>query len=155
QLAVLWSGLQPTASRAELHSAPLLFDYARAAGIDNAYWTGHHPMFANSRLWVQDLPTSHQATATEIDPLADLDLGADDELVTGRVEKEIVELKEPFFAVVQYCNTHVPYRVDPAQSPFQPSEETKDAAKNESFRNYYKNAVFLQDKSIGALLRFL
>src|SRR5262249_36712055 len=28
QLAVLWSGLQPTASREALHTAPLLFDYA-------------------------------------------------------------------------------------------------------------------------------
>ncbi|MBK8256367.1 MAG: sulfatase-like hydrolase/transferase [Polyangiaceae bacterium] len=155
QLAVLWSGLEPSASRQELHAAPLLFDYAHAAGIDTAYWTSHHMMFANSRLWVQDLPTSHRIGATDLDPLADIDLGANDAFLTERVEKEIGELKEPFFAVIHFGNTHVPYMVDPAQSPFQPSEDSKDEAKNEAYKNYYKNAVYLQDKSIGRMLRFL
>ncbi len=155
QLAVLWSGLEPTASREALHSAPLLFDFAHAAGIDNAYWTSHHMMFANSRLWVQDLPTSHRVGATDLDPLADIDLGANDKLVMERAKTEMAELKEPFFAVVHFGNTHVPYMVDPANSPFQPSEETKDEGKTESYKNYYKNAVYLQDKSIGAMLRYL
>lgn len=155
QLAVLWSGLEPTSSREALHAAPLLFDFAHAAGIDNAYWTSHHMMFANSRLWVQDLPTSHRVGATDLDPLADIDLGANDRLVMERAKSEMAELKEPFFAVVHFGNTHVPYLVDPAHSPFQPSEETKDEGKNESYRNYYKNAVFLQDKSIGEMLRYI
>jgi len=155
QLAVLWSGLEPTASREALHSAPVLFDYAHAAGIDSAYWTSHHMMFANSRLWVQDLPTSHRVGATDLDPVADIDLGANDRYLTERAKKEIVELKEPFFAIVHYGNTHVPYMVDPEHSPFQPSEESKDPGKNEAYRNYYKNAVFLQDKSIGEMLRFI
>ena len=155
QLAVLWSGLQPVASREELHAAPLLFDFAHAAGIDNAYWTSHHMMFANSRLWVQDLPTSHRVGATDLDPLADIDLGANDRYLTERAKREIGELEEPFFAVIHYGNTHVPYMVDPAQSPFQPSEDTKDESKNEVYRNYYKNAVFLQDKAIGEMLRHI
>ncbi len=75
ELAVLWSGLQPIATREALHTAPLVFDYAHAAGFDSAYWTSHHMMFANSRLYVQDLPVSHQCGATELDPLADIDLG--------------------------------------------------------------------------------
>lgn len=155
QLAVLWSGLQPSAGRKELHAAPLLFDFAHAGGIDNAYWTSHHMMFANSRLWVQDLPTSHRVGATDLDPVADIDLGANDAFLAERVKKEIGELKEPFFAVIHFGNTHVPYLVDPARSPFQPSEDTKDEAKNEVYRNYYKNAVYLQDKAIGDVLRFL
>lgn len=155
QLAVLWSGLLPTASREELHSAPLLFDYAHAAGIDDAYWTSHHMMFANSRLWVQDLPTSHKVGATDLDPVADIDLGADDRYLTERAKHDLAEMKEPFFAVIHFGNTHVPYKVDPADSPFQPSEDTKDEAKNETYRNYYKNAVHLQDKAIGEMLRFL
>jgi glucan phosphoethanolaminetransferase (alkaline phosphatase superfamily) len=155
QLAVLWSGLEPTSSREALHSAPLLFDFAHAAGIDDAYWTSHHMMFANSRLWVQDLPTSHRVGATDLDPLADIDLGANDKYVTERVKKDILEMKEPFFAVIHFGNTHVPYMVDRSRSPFQPSEESKDEGKNEAYRNYYKNAVYLQDKSIGEMLRFL
>jgi glucan phosphoethanolaminetransferase (alkaline phosphatase superfamily) len=155
QLAVLWSGLQPVASREELHAAPVLFDFAHAAGMDSAYWTSHHMMFANSRLWVQDLPTSHRVGATDLDPHADIDLGANDKYLTDRAKAEIGELKEPFFAVIHYGNTHVPYMVDPAGSPFQPSEDTKDESKNEVYRNYYKNAVHLQDKAIGEMLRYL
>ena len=108
QLAVLWSGLQPTATREALHTAPLLFDYAHAAGVDDAYWTSHHMMFANSRLYVQDLPTSHQCGATDLDPLADIDLGGPDELLTARVEAELPTMREPFFGVVHYGNTHAP-----------------------------------------------
>jgi glucan phosphoethanolaminetransferase (alkaline phosphatase superfamily) len=155
ELSVLWSGLEPVSSREALHTAPLLFDYARAAGIDNAYWTSHHMLFANSRLYVQDLPTSKQCGATDLDPAADIDLGGKDELLTARVKREIVTLKEPFFSVVHYGNTHVPYRVDPDDSPFQPSFVTKSPAENEAYRNYYKNAVYLQDKTIGDFIRFV
>jgi hypothetical protein len=155
QLAVLWSGLEPTASREALHTAPLLYDYAHAGGLDDAYWTSHHMMFANSRLFVQGLPTQHQCGATDLDPLADIDLGGRDELLTARVEAEMPTLREPFFGVVHYGNTHTPYRVDPAASPFQPSFVSKDPADNEAYRNYYRNAVFLQDRTIGEMIRFI
>lgn len=155
QLAVLWSGLQPTAPREALHAAPLLFDYAHAAGMDSAYWTSHHMMFANSRLFVQDLPTVHQCGATDLDPLADIDLGGRDELLTARVEAELPTLREPFFGVVHYGNTHTPYRVDPAVSPFQPSIVSKDPADNEGYQNFYRNAVFLQDRTVGEMIRFI
>jgi glucan phosphoethanolaminetransferase (alkaline phosphatase superfamily) len=155
ELAVLWSGLQPTASREALHTAPLVFDYAKAAGIVSAYWTSHHMMFANSRLYVQDLPTAHQCGATDLDPLADIDLGARDELVTERVKRDLPAMKEPFLGVVHYGNTHVPYLVDKDDAPFQPSKESKGEGDNEAYRNFYKNAVHRQDKTVGELIRWI
>lgn len=153
QLAVLWSGLEPTAGREALHAAPLLFDYAHAAGLDTAYWSSHHMMFANSRLFVQDLPTTFQCGATHLDPLADIDLGADDRLLTARIERELGRLKEPFFAVAHYGNTHVPYLVDAADAPFQPASPSKAQEDNEAYRNQYKNAVHRQDKTVAELIR--
>lgn len=155
QLAVMWSGLMPTESREDLHAAPLLFDFAHAAGYQTAYWTSHHMMFANSRLWVQDLPTRFQCGATDLDPLADIDLGARDDLLTKRIQEELPQLERPFFAVAHFGNTHVPYLVDPDDAPFQPALASKAEADNEAYRNTYKNAVYLQDKAIGALLRFV
>lgn len=152
QLAVLWSGLPPNAGRDPLHTAPLLFDYANAAGWDTAYWSSHHMMFANSRLYVQDLPTSHQCGATHLDPLADIDLGADDRLLTKRIQEELSELREPFFAVAHYGNTHVPYLVDEDDAPFQPALASKSQDDNEAYKNYYKNAVHRQDKTIAELI---
>lgn len=153
QLAVLWSGLEPIETRERLHSVPLLFDFAHAAGFGNAYWTSHHMMFANSRLWVQDLPTDFQCGGSDVEPDADLDLGGDDGLLVDRVLQEIPQLKEPYFATVHVGNTHVPYKVDPEHSPFQPSESSKDPDNNTAYHNFYRNAVFLQDKHLGRFLR--
>ncbi|MBI4699933.1 MAG: sulfatase-like hydrolase/transferase [Deltaproteobacteria bacterium] len=155
ELAVLWSGLQPTAGRQALHTAPLLFDYAHAGGLESAYWSSHHMMFANSRLYVQDLPTRFQCGASQLDPRADVDLGADDLLLTARIKREIGQLREPFFAVAHYGNTHVPYLIDPADAPFVPYRESKAPGDNEAYRNYFANAVYRQDKTVADLLRFV
>lgn len=153
QLAVLWSGLEPNEPRERLHGVPLLFDYAHAAGWGNAYWTSHHMLFANSGLWVQDLPTDFQCGGSDVEPEADLDLGGDDGLLVDRALAELPKLKEPFFATVHVGNTHVPYKVDPADSPFQPADSSKAPEDNEAYFNLYKNAVFLQDKHLGRFLR--
>jgi glucan phosphoethanolaminetransferase (alkaline phosphatase superfamily) len=155
ELSVLWSGLLPTEKRGALHTAPLLYDYAHAAGFDTAYLSSHHMLFANSRLYVQDLPTSHQAGATDLDPLADIDTGARDDLLTARAKHDLGEMKEPFLAVVHYGNTHLPYRVDKDDAPFQPSLESKAEADNAAYKNYYLNAVHLQDKTIADLIRWV
>jgi arylsulfatase A-like enzyme len=152
QMAVLWSGLPPTAGREPLHRAPLLFEYAHAAGYETAYWSSHHMLFANSRLYVQDLPTRFQCGATHLDPLADVDVGADDRLLSSRVIEELPQLREPFFAVVHYANTHVPYLVDEDDAPFSPHRKSKAESDNELYKNHYKNAVYRQDRAVGELL---
>jgi len=149
----LWSGVRPTESRETLHSVPLLWEYAHAAGYDTAYWTSQNLMFGNARLFVQDLPLSHRAVATNLDPQADLDTGCEDALVTDRAIAEWGELKEPFVAVVHYSNIHWPYVYDESLTPFQPADLDKSAEKNESFKNYYKNVVHLSDRAVSRLIR--
>jgi glucan phosphoethanolaminetransferase (alkaline phosphatase superfamily) len=155
ELAVLWSGLEPNAGREPLHAAPVLFDYARAASLGTAYWTSHHMMFANSRHWVQDLPLDHHCHATTLDPLADIDNGANDALLAERILEELPQLKEPFFAVAHFGNTHVPYKIDPADAPFQPALASKAEADNAAYKNYYANAVYLQDRAIARVVEGL
>ena len=155
QLAVLWSGLEPTSGRDALHDSPLLFEYAHAAGYDVAYWTSHHMMFANSRLFVQGLPLSFHCHATTLDPLADMDLGARDALLSERIKKEIGKLREPFFAVAHFGNTHMPYLVDDNDAPFQPSTASRAEKDTAAHFNYYKNAVYLQDRAVGDLIDFV
>lgn len=148
----IWSGVRPHESRELLHSVPLLWDYAHAAGWDTAYWTSQNLMFGNARLYVQDIPVSHRCVATELDPEADLDTGAPDAMVVDRVIEEWGELKEPFFAVVHFSAVHFPYIYDEHHAPFQPSEMDKSAEKNEAFFNYYKNVVYLSDMAVGRLI---
>lgn len=148
----LWSGVSPTSKRELLHSTPLMWEYAHAAGYDTAYWTSQNLMFGNARLYVQDLPVSHGCVGTSLDPQADLDTGAHDRLLTDRVLEEWSELREPFFAVVHYSNNHYPYVYDERDAPFQPAKLDKSAAQNEAFKNYYRNVVYLSDKAVGRLL---
>ncbi|HEX6276934.1 MAG TPA: sulfatase-like hydrolase/transferase [Polyangiaceae bacterium] len=155
-LAVLWSGLYPTDSRDDLHTFPLLFDYARAAGYDTAFWTSQNMMFGNVRLWVKNLGVGKFVSATELDPTADLDLGAPEHLLAEHVNAQIGTLREPFFAVVQLSNVHYPYYVDPTgPQPFQPSTTSKAPDENTAFLNYYQNAVYQQDQHVARMLQHL
>jgi glucan phosphoethanolaminetransferase (alkaline phosphatase superfamily) len=148
----LWSGIAANEGYETLMSAPLLWDFADAAGYHGAYWTSQHVMFGSMRLYVQDVPTVRFTVATQLDKKADFDAGANDALLTDRVIADWEALPEPFFAVVHYSNVHFPYVYDPEHAPFQPSEFTKAADKNEHFFNYYKNVTYLSDRAVGRLL---
>jgi glucan phosphoethanolaminetransferase (alkaline phosphatase superfamily) len=149
---VLLSGLPPTESREAIHTAPLLFDYAHAAGFDTAYWTSQHLMFAHSEAFVRDLPVSHRCGGADLDPKADIDMGADDTLLTARVKKELPLLREPWFVMVHYSSTHFPYRIEPGDEPFQPASDSKSPSDNAELFNYYRNAVHAQDRTIADLI---
>jgi glucan phosphoethanolaminetransferase (alkaline phosphatase superfamily) len=155
-LAVLWSGVGPHESRDVLHTWPLIFDYARASGYDTAFWTSQNMMFGNARLWVKNLGVSKFISATELDPAADLDMGAPEHLLAEHVKAQIGTLTEPFLAVVQLSNVHYPYLLDPdGPQPFQPATTSKAPDVNGSFFNHYKNAVHQQDRHVAEMLRHL
>ncbi len=153
-LAVTWAGLLPTEDRDTLHTWPLIFDYARAAGWDTAFYTSQNMLFGNSRLWVKNLGVSQFVSATELDPTADLDLGAPERLLADYVTEHIDQLKEPYLAVVQLSNVHYPYLVDPElPQPFQPATTSKAPERNAHFFNQYLNSVHQQDLHLSRIVR--
>ncbi|HWP04329.1 MAG TPA: sulfatase-like hydrolase/transferase [Polyangiaceae bacterium] len=155
-LSVLWSGLHSTESRERMHTWPLIFDYAKAAGYDTAYWTSQNMLFGNVRLWVKNLGVRKFVSATDLDPTSDLDMGAPERYLAERVNAEIDELREPFMAVIQTSNVHYPYYIDPnGPQPFQPSTTSKAPDENTAFLNYYQNSVFQQDQHVAKMLRHL
>ena len=155
-LAVLWSGVRPIESRDTLHEWPLIFDYANALGYDTAYWTSQNMMFGNVRLWVKNLGVNHRITATELDPTADLDMGAPEKYLAEHVSQNIGSLKEPFMAVVQLSNVHYPYYLDPSlPTPFQPWSTSKAPQDNQAFKNFYQNSVYQQDAHIAKMIAAL
>jgi glucan phosphoethanolaminetransferase (alkaline phosphatase superfamily) len=154
-LAVLWSGLAPTESRAALHSAPLLWEYAHAAGLDTAYWTSQNLLFGNSGEWVRGLPLTKQVSATQLDPNAELDVGADDGKLVDRALAEMGDLREPFVGVVHLANTHFPYAIDEDDAPFQPESESTGPGYEREILNRYRDAIWRQDRIIARFLRAL
>ncbi len=151
-LSNILSGLLPTEPRELLHSVPLMWDYAAAAGWDTAYWTSQNLMFGNARLYMQDIPARHFAIGPHLDSMADLDAGAYDRLLTDRVIRDWDKLEEPFFAVVHYSNVHFPYVYEAEHAPFQPANFSTNPEHNTPFFNYYKNVVYLSDMAVGRLL---
>lgn len=155
-LAVLWTGVGPHESREVLHTWPLLFDYAEAAGFQSAFWTSQNLLFGNSRLWVEGLPVQSLFSATDLDPESDLDLGAPEGLLAERALAEVERLQEPFLAVVQLSNGHAPYLVDPAgPQPFQPARSSKAPEDTAAHFNHYRNALHQQDRHLARLLKGL
>ena len=153
-LAVTWSGLGPHEDRDTLHTWPLVYDYAQAAGYDTAYWTSQNMLFGNARLWIKNLGVSQFISATELEPTSDLDMGAPEDLLAAHVNEHIGKLKEPFFAVVHFSNVHYPYHVDPDMpQPFQPSTTSKAPDQNGSFFNHYQNSVYQQDMHLAKILK--
>jgi membrane-anchored protein YejM (alkaline phosphatase superfamily) len=148
--SVLFSGLLPIDTTEAIRSAPTLFDFARAAGYDTAYWSSQNALFTNSRAFFSALPLSKKCVGADLERMSD-DSGADDTLLTRRVKREISALREPWFAVVHYANTHFPYRVR-GDEPFQPATDSKAPEDNAEFKNHYQNAVYAQDRTIADLL---
>jgi arylsulfatase A-like enzyme len=62
-------------------------------------------------------------------------------------------MPEPFFAVLHYSNTHFPYRIDPADAPFQPQSDVVSRTSVDALRNRYFDALYLQDKTTAAVIR--
>ncbi len=154
-LSNLWAGVDPVDTQPRLLSAPLLWEYAHAAGWDTAYWTSQNMMFGNSRLYVQDLPLGHYAGANDLAPDADWLLGATDDSLSERVIHDWESLREPFFAVVHYCNIHRPRLYDPANAPFRPTHTSDRGTGGDKGKNYYQNAVFASDVAVAKLVSFL
>jgi len=154
-LAVLWSGLPPTDSRESLHSAPLLWEYAHAAGFDTAYWTSQNMFFANSGTWLEGLPLTRWVSATDLDPDPTYEVGADDGALVDVVLRDLPAMKRPFAGVVHLSNTHFPYVIDEGDAPFQPQSQAFGAGDAAKVRNRYADAIRRQDAIVARLIRGL
>lgn len=150
-MGVLFTGLAPTSTKAELLASPNLFEYAHAAGYDTAYFTSQHLMFANLWLWVQDVPSGTVVLGTHLDPEADMFSGADDGALSRRVIGDWDRLREPFFAVVHYANVHAPRPSREGDGPFRPASE--DKRDREAYFNAYRNSVYRSDQAVAELIR--
>lgn len=143
---VLFSGMSPTASDEELHRAPFVFSYAKAAGYATAYWTGQNVITWGTRFFTQDEPIDSRAYATNIDSEASTDHGASDRDTSRYAIEHLGDLREPYFAVVHYASAHRPYYVERALSPYRDGDGSRMSAR-------YRNAVNLSDLAVADFIR--
>ena len=152
----LWTGLPATASVSAAHSAPVLWEYAHAAGYRTSYITSQNLQFENFGAFVQIAGIDVLEGATDLGGLRQEQLGAPDERATEETLRFVraVSGGTPYFSVLHLSNTHAPYRVDPELQPFAP--HTADPLGNVgALHNHYRNSVLLQERTIAAFLREL
>ena len=152
-LAVLWSGLPPTSSREALHTAPLLWEYAHAAGFETAYWTSQNLFFANAGTWLEGVPFTRFVSATDLDSDPTYELGADDGKLVDAVLRDLPSMHAPFVGVVHMSNTHFPYLIDESDAPFQPQSRAFGRGDATKVLNRYRDAVHRQDAIVARLVK--
>ena len=154
-VATLMTGLGPAARRDRLLEAPMLPEFARAAGVDAAFWTAQNLLFANYGRYLDGLPLSAFVSGTEMAPYATYETGADDGALLDRSLADLARLREPYLAVAQLSNTHFPYVVDEGDVPF---SSHADWARMDAFERTavrYRDAIHRQDKLLARFLAVL
>ena len=156
---VLTTGLAPSADFASAHSAPVLWELAKAVGYRTAYVSAQNPKYEDFGTFVQRAGIDRLVTATELGGMEQEQIGAPDERATAAMlaflrEPPRGEDAAPYLAILHLSNTHAPYRTDPALQPFQPSLAS-GFGDVEAFHNRYRNSVRLQERTVAAFLREL
>jgi hypothetical protein len=153
---LLWTGLPVTAGVNAAHSAPVLWELARAAGYRTSYVTSQNLLFENLAAFVQNAGIDALVTATELGGLRQEQLGAPDERATAAMLRVLNATPPgtPWFGVLHLSNTHAPYRIDPDLQPFAP-HSTNAVGDVDEFHNHYKNSVAFQERTLTAFLREL
>jgi Sulfatase len=151
---VLWTGLSPDVDFRTAHSAPVLWEIARAVGYRTAYVTSQNTNYEDFGTFTRRAGIDVLVTATDLGGVAQEQLGAPDERATAEMLQFVrsTDAVTPYFAVLHLSNTHAPYRVDPALTPFAPhsSDPLGNAA---AFHNHYRNSVALQERTVADFVR--
>ncbi len=151
---VLWTGLAPDVDFRTAHSAPVLWEIARAAGYRTAYVTSQNPKYEDFGIFTRRAGIDRLVTATDLGGMGQEQLGAPDERAAEEMLRFVrsVDPSTPYFAVLHFSNTHAPYRVDPALSPFAP-HSTDPLGNVAAFHNHYRNSVALQERTVADFVR--
>jgi len=153
---LLWTGVVPNADFRAAHTAPTLWEIARAVGYRTAYLSSQNPEYEDFGAFTRRAGIDVNVTALDLGGMAQEQVGAPDERAVDATLRFIREAPRttPYFAVLHLSNTHAPYRVDPALLPFVP-ESPDPLGDVRAFRNRYRDSVRLEERNVAGLLRAL
>jgi hypothetical protein len=153
---MLWTGVAPNADFRAMHSAPVLWELARAVGYRTAYLSSQNPDYEDFGVFTRRAGIDVLVTANELGGMQQEQLGAPDERAMDEALRFVrgVPAGTPYFAVVHLSNTHMPYRIDPGLTPFVPQSPDPLGGVG-AFHNRYRDAVLLQEREVSAMLASL
>jgi len=151
---LLWTGVVPTADFAAAHSAPVLWELARAAGYRTAYVSSQNPEYEDFGTFTRRAGIDHLVTALDLGGMAQEQVGAPDERAVEAMRAFVRSVPDgtPYFAVLHLSNTHAPYRIAPDLVPYVPQSADPLGDVN-AFHNRYRDGVRLQERTLAPLLR--
>jgi hypothetical protein len=153
---ILFTGLAPNVDAATAHSAPVLWEIAGGVGYRTAYVTSQNPSYEDFGLFVRRAGIDVVVTGTDLGGVGQEQLGAPDERATEKMLDFVrsVPASSPYLAVLHLSNTHMPYRSDPALTPYAP-HSTDPLGDVGAFHNQYRNSVRMQARTVAAFVREL
>lgn len=153
---LLWTGMPPGVDFKTAHSAPIVWEVAKAAGYETAYITSQNLRYDDFGAFVRRAAIDVQVSAMELGETHDAMIGAPDELATPHMLDFIRNVPKgtPYFGVLHFSNTHAPYRVGDDLQPNSPHSDnpTGDV---EAFHNQYRNSVLMQERMLAEFLKQL
>ncbi|MGO9838824.1 MAG: sulfatase-like hydrolase/transferase [Polyangiaceae bacterium] len=151
---LLWTGVVPNADFRDAHTAPTLWELARAVGYRTAYLSSQNPEYEDFGTFTRVAGIDVNITAIDLGGMEQEQLGAPDERAVDAALRFVRETPTttPYFAVLHLSNTHAPYRVDPALLPFVP-QSPDPLGDVKAFHNRYRDSVRLVERTLADLLR--
>ncbi len=147
------TGLQANTPFAAAHSAPVLWELARAVGYRTAYVTSQNPNYEDFGVFSRGSGIDVRETATDLGGMSEEQIGSPDERAFAAMLRFVraQTASTPYFGLLQLSNTHQPYRVDPDLQPFAPHSGEPTGDKNH-FHNHYRNSVRLLTRMLAGFL---
>ncbi|MEO8797803.1 MAG: sulfatase-like hydrolase/transferase, partial [Polyangiaceae bacterium] len=153
---LLWTGMPPKVDFKTAHSAPVLWEVAKAAGYRTAYITSQNLRYDDFGAFVEKAAIDVKVSAMELGDTKDPMIGAPDERATPQMLDFVksVPAGTPYFGVLHFSNTHAAYRVAKDLQPFSPhsNDPLGDVT---AFHNQYRNSVLMQERTLAAFLKEL
>ncbi len=152
----LTTGLSPDATFQEAHSAPILWEMAKAVGYRTAYVSAQNTRFEDFGAFVRNAGIDTLVTDMELGGMGQEQIGAPDERAVDAAISFLGAAKDdtPLFLIVHLSNTHAPYRADAGLTPFLP-ESTDALGDAAAFFNRSRNSVALQARTLAPLFAAL
>ncbi len=148
-LPSLFSGLAPTRTAIELHTAPLLWNVAKAAGYRTFLHTAQDLNWLQLDLFLldSDLDSAYHAGKTKLPVVNDIGIADEQMMATtiAHIEQLAADRTQPFFGVVQFNATHSPHAWHPGHDHHFDKVATRQAAK-------HLDTVAFVDELTGRLL---
>ncbi len=168
-LSALISGRTQEGSRAEILSAPTVFDLlhaVQARGADAppggpgavavAYWSSQSEAVfehADVRRAIDSFVTLETLLGHAVEDEDTVVARGVDRMLAAHLERALPSLPSPSFTLLHFSGTHAPYFVDEADAPFQPSRHEVTWSGLPALHGAYRNAIHAQDKTIAECIR--